>query len=428
MPFSPPLSNVAVIGAGFIGLASAAALMRDGHRVTVFDGAGVGLGASFGNAGTFAPYACIPVNNPSVLRDLPRLLFSGDSPFKLRWRDLPRLAPWLARFIACSLPRRYEASAAALAALLAHAQRGYAPLLADSALASFVRPRECLYLYSNAVTFEAARGALDLRRRLGVNFSVLAGPEVRALEPSLAPIFEHGVLFDDSWHFSDPRGFLLALFETLAARGLQFVQAPVDAVEAQADGAVVAAQGIRRSFDHAVIAAGAHSAKLAAQCGDVLPLDTERGYHVQYPGAQHLISRPVGWAERGFYMTPMRDGLRVAGTVELGGFSEARNDALIRLLTRSSKRALPALGEPDTSWLGFRPTFPDGLPVLSRAKNCERVIYAFGHQHLGLTLAGISADIVADLVARRPSPLDLSPYSAARFRRRAHIRAPEEAL
>lgn len=428
MSFSPPLSDVAVIGAGFIGLASAAALMRDGHRVTVFDGAGVGLGASFGNAGTFAPYGCIPVNNPSVLRDLPRLLLSGDSPFKLRWADLPRLAPWLARFVASSLPRRYETSAAALAVLLAHAQQGYAPLLADSTLAGFVRLRECLYLYSNAATFKAAHGALDLRRRLGVSFNVLTGHEIRALEPSLAPIFEHGVLFNDSWHLSDPHGFLLALFEKLVARGLQFVQAPVDAIQPQADGAVVIAAGVRRSFGHAVIAAGAHSAKLAAQCGDVLPLDTERGYHVQYSGAQQLISRPVGWTERGIYMTPMNNALRIAGTVELGGFSKTHNRALIRLLTRSAKRALPTLGEPDTSWLGFRPSFPDGLPVLSRARNCERVIYAFGHQHLGLTLAGISAEIVADLVARRPPPLELSRYSAARFRRGARIQALEETL
>ena len=125
------MPNIAIIGAGFIGLASAAALMRDGHRVTLFDPAGIGQGASFGNAGTFAPYACIPVNNPSVFRDLPRFLLSNESPFRLRWAYLPQLAPWLARFMMSSLPRRYEASTGALAALLAQAHDAYAPLLAD---------------------------------------------------------------------------------------------------------------------------------------------------------------------------------------------------------------------------------------------------------------------------------------------------------
>jgi D-amino-acid dehydrogenase len=410
------MSSVAIIGAGFIGLASAAWLMRDGHRVTIFDPSGVGQGASFGNAGTFAHYACIPVNNPSVFRDLPRFLMSNDSPFRLRWGYLPHLAPWLARFMMSSLPRRYEASAGALAALLERAQEGYAPLLADAQLASFVRLRECLYLYSNAASFDAARPALDLRKKLGVAFDVLGADDIRALEPALAPIFARGVLFTDSWHFSDPQGFLQTLYERLAAQGLALERSKVSAVQPSADGATLSVDGIARRFDHVVIATGARSAEFAGPCGDKVPLDTERGYHVRYPGASQLISRPVGWAERGFYMTPMTDGLRVAGTVELAGFGETRNRSLLDLLTFSSKRALPALGTPDSDWLGFRPTLPDGVPVLGHSSASERIVYAFGHQHLGLTLAGVSGRIVADLVARRTPPLDLTRYGAARFR------------
>jgi glycine/D-amino acid oxidase-like deaminating enzyme len=409
------MSEIAIVGAGFIGLASAAALMRDGHRVTLFDPAGVGQGASFGNAGTFAHYACIPVNNPSVFRDLPRFLLSSDSPLRLRWGYLPHLAPWLVRFMMSSLPRRYEASAGALAALLGRAQDGYAPLLADAELARFVRPRECLYLYSNAASFDAARPALDLRQKLGVAFDVLSANDIRALEPSLAPIFERGALFSDSWHFSNPQGFLQTLYEQLAEQGLKLERSTVNAVRPAPEGASVMVDGAARTFSHVVIATGARSAQFAKQCGDTVPLDTERGYHVRYPGAQQLISRPVGWAERGFYMTPMSDGIRVAGTVELAGFGEARNRSLLDLLTFSSKRALPALESPDSSWLGFRPTLPDGVPVLGRSSASEHVIYAFGHQHLGLTLAGISGRIVADLIARRTPPLDLAPYAATRF-------------
>jgi glycine/D-amino acid oxidase-like deaminating enzyme len=409
------MAEVGVVGAGFIGLASAAWLMRDGHRVTLFDPSGIGQGASFGNAGTFAHYACIPVNNPSVFRDLPRFLFASNSPFRLRWGYLPQIAPWLVRFMMSSLPRRYEASAAALAALLGLAQDGYAPLLAQPELAAFVRPRECLYLYSNAASFDAARGALELRQKLGVAFDVLAAREIRSLEPALAPIFERGVLFSDSWYLSDPPGFLLALYQRLAAQGLQLERSTVSAVQPSANGAALVTGSGERRFDHVVIAAGARSAALAKQCGDAVPLDTERGYHVRYSGASQLISRPVGWAERGFYMTPMSDGIRVAGTVELGGFSDKRNRALLDLLTFSSKRALPALDTPDSSWLGFRPTLPDGIPVFGLARRSDRVVYAFGHQHLGLTLAGISGRIVADLVARRKPPLDLTRYGPARF-------------
>ncbi|CAB3694630.1 NAD(P)/FAD-dependent oxidoreductase [Paraburkholderia rhynchosiae] len=409
------MPEIAIIGAGFIGLASAAALMRDGHRVTLFDPAGVGQGASFGNAGTFAHYACIPVNNPSVFRDLPRFLLSNESPFRLRWTYLPHLAPWLVRFMMSSLPRRYEASAGALAALLDRAHDGYALLLEDPQLARFVRPRECLYLYSSAASFDAAQATLALRRKLGVAFDVLDGAAIRALEPSLAPIFERGVLFSNSWHFSDPQRFLQTLYEQLGAQGLKLERVAVDGIEPDAQGAKLSAGGVTRQFSHVVVATGARSAQFARQCGDVVPLDTERGYHVRFPGAQQLISRPVGWAERGFYMTPMADGLRVAGTVELAGFGDTKNRSLLDLLTFSSRRALPALDAPDSSWLGFRPTLPDGLPVLARSRASAHVIYAFGHQHLGVTLAGVSGRIVADLIAQRAPPLDLSPYAATRF-------------
>jgi D-amino-acid dehydrogenase len=410
------MAEIGIVGAGFIGLASAGWLMRDGHRVTLFDPSGVAQGASFGNAGTFAPYGCIPVNNPSVFRDLPRFLLSNESPFRLRWAYLPHVLPWLARFMINSTRPRYEASASALAALLGEAQAGYAPLLEESELAKFVRPRECLYLYSSGASFDASRDSLNLRQRLGVSFDVLSADDVRALEPALAPIFERGVLFSDSWHFSDPQGFLLSLYELLAARGLGLERKSVTAIAPAADGATLTTDdGMPRRFDHVVVATGARSAKFAAQCGDRVPLDTERGYHVRYRGASPLISRPVGWAERGFYMTPMDDGVRVAGTVELGGFSDERNRSLLDLLTFSSKRALPGLQQPDSSWLGFRPTLPDGVPVLGRASGSERVIYAFGHQHLGLTLAGVSGRIVADLVARRAPTLDLSRYAPTRF-------------
>ncbi|WP_199030572.1 FAD-binding oxidoreductase [Ralstonia sp. ASV6] len=410
------MKRVAVIGAGFIGMASAAWLMRDGHRVTLFDPTGVAQGASYGNAGTFAPYACIPVNNPSVFGSLPRFLLSSDSPLRLRWGYLPMLAPWLARFLRNSLPQRYEHSVRALAALLGQAQAGYEPLLAAPALAQFVRPRECLYLYSSAASFQAAEPSLALRRALGVPFDVLDTAGIRQLEPNLAPIFERGVLFSGSWHFSNPSGFLQALFEHLAPQGLTLKRQTVRAISPNSAGATLHLEGEGvREFDHVVVAAGARSAAFAKQCGNAVPLDTERGYHIRYSGAADLISRPVGWAERGFYMTPMQDGIRVAGTVELGGFSPEHNRALLNLLTAASRCALPNLQQPDSSWLGFRPTLPDGLPVLGHARASKHVVYAFGHQHLGLTLAGISGRIVADLIAGRPSALELTPYRPTRF-------------
>lgn len=409
------MANVAIVGAGFIGLGAAAWLQRDGHRVTLFDPAGIGQGASFGNAATFAPYGCVPVNGPSVFRNIPHFLFAADSPLRIRWPYLLRGAPWLARFLLASTPARHARSASALAALLSRAADGYAPLLAPPQLAAFVRPRECLYLYARQASFDAAQPSLALRRRLGVPFETLDASAIRQLEPALAPIFTRGVLFVGSWHFSDPHGFLGELFAQLAASGATLERVRVERIAPAGDSVNVQAGGTVRAFDHVVIAAGARSREFAAACGDAVPLDTERGYHVQFATHEPIVTRPVGWAERGFYMTPLDEGLRAAGTVELGGFDAPMNPSLVALLTRSAREAVPSLGAPTRSWLGFRPTLPDGVPVIGHARHSARVIHAFGHQHLGVTLAGITGQIVADLVARRTPPLDLTPYRAARF-------------
>jgi D-amino-acid dehydrogenase len=389
--------------------------MRDGHQVSLYEPRGAAGGASFGNAGTFANYACIPVNNPSVFRDLPRYLFASQSPLRVRWSHLPTLAPWLARFMWASTPARYTATASALSHLLARAQSGYDAMLAEADLQRFVRPQECLYLYSSATAFQGARETLALRRRLGVEADILDAEAIAQLEPQLSPIFHRGALFKGSWHLSDPSAFLHALLAYLQTKGL--VVHPLAVTGVQADDRQVRLRGLdhESAYDYLALCAGVHSKDLAAQCGDDVPLQAERGYHLMFPGSTPLISRPVGWAERGFYMTPMAQGLRVAGTVELAGLGQEMHPGLLDLLYFASRRALPALGAPQAPWLGFRPTLPDGLPVLGRSRKSARVVYAFGHQHIGLTLGGLSGSLVADIVGERPSALNLDAFAAQRF-------------
>jgi D-amino-acid dehydrogenase len=263
--------------------------------------------------------------------------------------------------------------------------------------------------------FEASLATLELRHKLGVKSRILDKAEIGALEPSLQPLFERGALFEGSWHLSDPAAFLVALQTWLLSQGLQVRTAQVLTLKPRADGVVLGTREGNAQHDYVAVCTGAHSKPLAAQCGDDVPLEAERGYHLMYPDTSHLISRPVGWAERGFYMTPMEQGIRVAGTVELAGLGPVKHQGLMDLLHFSSQKALPQLGLPTAPWLGFRPTLPDGLPVLGRSRASARVIYAFGHQHIGLTLGGLSGLLVADQVAGREPVINLKPFAASRF-------------
>jgi len=146
-----------------------------------------------------------------------------------------------------------------------------------------------------------------------------------------------------------------------------------------------------------------------------MPLGTERGYHVMYRNHADQLSRPVGWAEAGFYATPMADGLRIAGTVDINAVDAAFNTERTDYLTRKSHEMFDGLGAPDDTWLGHRPTMPDSLPVIGPSPASDRIIMAFGHQHIGLTLAGMTGKIVTDLALGRPPVCDLSDYAAARF-------------
>ena len=174
------------------------------------------------------------------------------------------------------------------------------------------------------------------------------------------------------------------------------------------DGAVVRCRRL-------VVAAGAWSRTIQGSGAEDLPLDAERGYHVVFRHHGGRVRRPVAWVEGGFYAVPTAHGLRVAGTVELAGMNPEPTSERIDYLTRRSRELLGDVGAPDETWLGFRPTFPDSLPVIGPSHRSPQVLFAFGHQHIGLTLGGITGKLIADLVAGRTPPVDLTPYGARRF-------------
>ncbi|MGO4833387.1 NAD(P)/FAD-dependent oxidoreductase [Rhizobiaceae sp. 2RAB30] len=413
--------HVIVVGAGLVGLGSALWLQKFGHRVTLVDrepplaDAAWRNACSYGNACTVAPQSVIPVATPGVAWRVPGMLLDPLGPLAIIWRYLPNLAPWLRAFLASSGKEEVERIASELSRLLGQADAAWRPLFEDARAAHLVRRTGCLYLYKSETQRQGAEAGNRLRERQGVALDRLDATAIAELEPNLARLYHSGVLFRDAYTIDSPKMLAFALAEAIRERGGIFIRGEGRGLVVDNAGARIRVGETEHRADHVVVACGAWSRDLAAEAGDRVLLETERGYHVLFPSAGKLLGRPVCYPEHGFYMTPMADGLRAAGTVELGGLKAAPTAGRVSKIRDGARLLLPDIGEPSDEWLGFRPSMPDSLPVIGNATKTSAVTYAFGHGHIGLTLAGITGRLVAELVSGRKTTLDLSALRPNRF-------------
>jgi D-amino-acid dehydrogenase len=256
---------------------------------------------------------------------------------------------------------------------------------------------------------------LEVRRRAGVRIEFLDQAAVRARLAALAPRYTRAAFYPDCGHCLDPAALSLAVAASAEREGGTFRRAPATGFERAAAGVTaVLTPGEKLPADLVVLAAGAWSSPLAAMLGARVPLDTERGYHVMLPPQPFELPCPVTPGDLRFCITPMANGLRAAGTVEFAGLDAPPDPRRHAILLRHLGQAFPgARTEGHTTWMGFRPSLPDSLPVIGRI--APNVVAAFGHGHIGLTTGPATGEIVAALAAGRPPPIDLAPFAASRF-------------
>ena len=412
---------IVVIGAGVVGIASACYLQRAGYPVVVLDPNPPGEGASFGNAGCFNGSSVVPVSMPGMLPQVPRWLLDAEGPLAIRWRYLPTLAPWLYRFVRSGRPERVREVAQALRTLLQSSLENYRMLAKDAGVEELIHHRGHLFAYRSEEAFVKDRAAMQLRADHGIEIDELSTDELRQLEPNLSHDYVRARLIRENGHCANPPRLVRSLAEMLLRDGGAIRREK--AVDLVLDGARVTGVRTETGVQPAagvVIAAGAFSKPFAAQLGDHVPLDTERGYHIMVRDPEVVPHIPTNSADGKFVATPMEGGLRFAGTVEFAGLEAPPDWRRARMLLKQGQAMYPGLAreipeERLSMWMGFRPSMPDSLPVIGPASRFGNAFYAFGHGHVGFASGAMTGRIVAALVAGRPAPIDIAPFSAGRF-------------
>jgi len=404
-------------GAGIVGVCTAWHLLRRGADVTLIDRDEPGRGCSYGNAGALSCGSVAPLAMPGVMRDALTMLLDPAAPLRIPLGYLPKAAPWLTQFVRASRADEVRRISDALSTLLANSIEKHLELLGEIGTADLVRRTGQLYLYPDEAHLAKDALSWTLRREHGLRVERLARAEILALEPEVGPDYAIGMFTPDQGMSVNPYRQVTAIAADFVRRGGRIVRDRIVAFEL-ADDRVRALRGEAASYpaDHAVICAGAWSTQLLAALGYAIPLESQRGYHVTIASPGIAVSRPMIAADRKVFLTPMEEGLRVAGTVEFGGLERAPNRKRAEYLVRDLARVFPRAEIPTdwSFWMGHRPCLPDSLPVLGPGRH-RGLWLNFGHGHLGLTMSAVSGDILARAICGEPSNIDLAPLSFERF-------------
>lgn len=418
-PASPPspTADIAVLGAGIVGLCSALALQQKGLQVTLYDATGAGSGASFGNAGLISTGSCIPISLPGMAWQVPRWLLDPDGPLALRPGYALQALPWVVQWLLASSTARVTRASAALSALHAPALECYRVLLGAQQFGALIRQQGQLHIWSQVdKPSRADRLVAALRRQHQVPTTPLDQQELRTRMPEIASHVQSGICFTEHANTISPHGLTQALLQRFLEQGGALQLRSVQRIERMPQGYRLWTSAGDVSVPRIVVAAGAHTAELLRPLGIRIPLEFERGYHVELPNAGVSVPQPFIYKDKAVAVTPMRQGLRFAGTVEIAGLRHAPNPRRAASLLNTARELFPGINtEGATSWFGLRPSTPDSVPVIDELPHLPGLYLACGHGHTGMTGAPMTGELIASLVTRTSPPLDPQAYALSRF-------------
>ena len=410
-------TDALVLGAGIVGTSVALHLAKRGLSVALIDKRGPGEETSYGNTGVIVGASMFPTGFPRSVKKLIQVALKRAPEANYHWRDLLQIAPWLLSYYGFSTMEKLKDSALKLRPLMSRSLAEHKALLEESGALHYLRENGWLTLYRSDAAFEAMQPQLEFGATIGVAAQALDTEAALALEPSLAPVFRHALIWPDVASLSNPLMVTRAYAARFAALGGVFINADARSLQ-RADGRwrVDTGQGSVEAAE-AVVTLGPWSLDVLEPLGIKVPLGIKRGYHRHYdPKGNVSLSRPVIDTEYGYALSPMEQGIRLTTGAEFAARDAAPTPVQFDRLLPHAKELFP-LGEPNenVTWLGRRPNMPDSLPVIGRAPGHDGLWLAFGHGHWGLTLGPVTGRLIADMLTGVTPFTDPAPYRAERF-------------
>ncbi len=408
-------SKSIVVGSGIVGICTALYLQEKGREVFLIDRLPAGEGTSSGNAGIISAGSVHPEAMPGIYKEIPQMLLQRLAPVAVRPSYLPRLLPWFFSFLANSSKVRAEQSSIAIHALSSRSLDYLLPLVKKAGAESLLRQQGSLYIYETVKQLAKARLDCAYYDRRGVEYQIVEGTELEALEPSLRRGLAGGVLVPAAAHTLSPLALSRSLFSLFQRQGGQFIQAEVRGFKTDGERVTAVCADHEMGCEELFITAGSYSNILLRQLGSSVRLDTERGYNLTLPTPGIELTRPLLFAGRAFAATSMLDGLRLAGTVEFAGLHAPPDYRRAQILARQAAYLFPQLNTQDAEpWMGYRPSLPDTVPVISASPHLHNVFFGFGHGHLGLTHAAVTGAMLSALASGDDFPVSADQFSIDR--------------
>jgi len=406
-----------IVGAGIVGICTALALAKEGVDVRLIDRDEPGQGASYGNAGVISPWSVVPQSIPGAWRNIPGWLLKEDGPLFIRPSYFTRLFPWTWAFLKQGKMRRVREISDAMETLNQNNIELYRKLLAGTGFEALITDSYYVHAFRNPDKADIDALEYVLKREKGATIERIDGTELRQLEPALSPDFKTAIVTKGQARSLEPGKIGQVLFQQFTALGGEFLRADVTQIKPDANDLwmIETSEGAYKA-SKIVLAAGAWSGRLLAPLGVKVPLEAERGYHVEFPDAGVTLNNSVMDMELKCVASSMNTGLRIAGTAEFAGLDALPNQKRIDMLMSCAKRIVPDVDfEGVKSWSGVRPSSPDSLPFLGEVPSHKGLFAAFGHSHFGLMMAPKTGEVVTDMLLNRSVNSDYSPFQVNRF-------------